>query len=212
MASQQVEISGSEVVSALVIEEPQLWWPNGMGEQPLYDVEVTLSDADGDTLDTWTRRIGLRTLVLERKQDEWGESFHFAANGLPFFAKGANWIPADTFATRLTEDDYARLIGDAVAANMNMLRVWGGGIYEDDIFYELCDEQGICVWQDFMFACATYPAFDDEYMANVKAEAEDNVRRIRHHASLALWCGNNELEQGLVGDEWTEYHHELGRL
>ncbi len=204
IATQTVEMSSDEVVSALVIEEPQLWWPNGMGDQPLYDVEVTLSNADGDVLDTWTRRIGLRTLVLERKPDEWGESFHFAVNGLPFFAKGANWIPADTFSTRLTEDDYARLIGDAVAANMNMLRVWGGGIYEDDIFYDLCDELGICVWQDFMFGCATYPAFDATYMANVKAEAEDNVRRIRHHACLALWCGNNELEQGLVGDEWTE--------
>jgi len=204
VTGQTVEISGSEVVSALTIENPQLWWPNGMGEQPLYNVEVILSTADGDTLDKWSRRIGLRTLVLERNKDEWGESFHFAVNGLPFFSKGANWIPADTFATRLTSEDYARLVGDAVAANMNMLRVWGGGIYEDNIFYDLCDELGICVWQDFMFGCATYPAFDAEYMANVKAEAEDNVRRIRHHASLALWCGNNELEQGLVGDEWTE--------
>ncbi|MEZ4720055.1 MAG: glycoside hydrolase family 2 protein [Caldilineaceae bacterium] len=140
-----------------------------------------------------------------REDDQWGESFCFAVNGVPFFAKGANWIPADTFATRLTPADYARLIDDAVAANMNMLRVWGGGIYEDDVFYDLCDERGICIWQDFIFACATYPTFDPEWMASVRAEAEDNVRRIRHHACLALWCGNNELEQGLVGDEWTAH-------
>ncbi|MCJ7751196.1 MAG: hypothetical protein MUQ65_08895, partial [Armatimonadetes bacterium] len=135
---------------------------------------------------------------------KWGESFQFAANGVPFFAKGANWIPADAFATRVTRERYEDLLKSAAEANMNMLRVWGGGIYEDDVFYDLCDELGICVWQDFMFSCSTYPTFEEDFMRQVRAEAEDNVRRLRHHACLALWCGNNELEQGLVGEDWTD--------
>ncbi|GAG18603.1 unnamed protein product, partial [marine sediment metagenome] len=188
----------------LPIKSPQLWWPNGMGSQPLYHVTVNLLDKDGSLLDTVVKRIGLRTLSLQRRRDRWGESFQFAVNGIPFFAKGANWIPADTFAPRLTGDDYAQLLESAAAAQMNMLRVWGGGIYEADIFYDLCDELGICIWQDFMFACATYPTFDRAFMENVRAEAEDNIRRLRHHPCIALWCGNNEMEQGLVGDEWND--------
>ncbi len=190
--------------AALVINEPNLWWPAGMGEQPLYNVTVTLHDSGENTLGTSEKRIGLRTLKLDRHEDEWGESFQFACNGIPYFAKGANWIPADVFAPRLTEADYDRLLNDTVSANMNMLRVWGGGLYEDDRFYDLCDEYGVTIWQDFIFACGVYPAYDGDFMANVKQEAADNVKRIRHHASLALWCGNNELEQGLVGDKWTD--------
>ncbi|MBN2238485.1 MAG: glycoside hydrolase family 2 protein [Dehalococcoidales bacterium] len=188
----------------LTIEQPELWWPNGMGDQPLYDVKVELREKNGTYLDSQVKRIGFRTLKLQRKKDRWGESFRFTVNGIPFFAKGANWIPADTFAARLTEEDYRQLVGDAAAANMNMLRVWGGGIYEPDLFYDLCDELGICVWQDFMFACATYPAFDDNFMENVRAEVTDNVSRLRHHPCIALWCGNNEMEQGWVGDEWND--------
>jgi beta-mannosidase len=195
---------------SLTIDNPELWWPNGMGKQPLYDITVSLLDKDGGLLDTTDRRIGLRTLRLERKKDRWGESFRFKVNGIPFFAKGANWIPADTFAPRLTRDDYTRLLESAAEANMNMLRVWGGGIYEEDSFYDTCDELGICVWQDFMFACSTYPTFDKEFMENVRAEAEDNIRHLRHHACLALWCGNNELEPGLVGDKWDENHMSWG--
>jgi beta-mannosidase len=193
---------GSRFACVLDVERPRLWWPNGLGDQPLYEVNVDLLDASGELLDTAARRIGLRELVLERKKDRWGESFFFRANGVPFFAKGANWIPADAFVTRVTAGDYRRLLGDAAAANMNMLRVWGGGIYEDDAFYNLCDELGICVWQDFMFACSGYPTFDAPFLSNVEAESRDTVRRLRHHPCLALWCGNNELEQGLVGDEW----------
>ena len=189
---------------ALNIPKPELWWPNGMGKQPLYMVAINLVSKEGTLLDNVTQRIGLRTLHLQRKADKWGESFQFAVNGVPFFAKGACWIPADTFAPHLKPEDYANLIQSAAEANMNMLRVWGGGFYEDDIFYNLCDELGICVWQDFMFACATYPAFDSSFMDNVRAEAEDNVRRLRHHPSIALWCGNNEMEQGWVGDEWND--------
>ncbi|MBC7234635.1 MAG: glycoside hydrolase family 2 protein [Chloroflexi bacterium] len=188
----------------LTVRDAQLWWPNGMGAQPLYLVQVNLLDEQGHVLDAESKRIGLRTLELQQEDDPWGRSFRFACNGVPFFAKGANWIPADVFAPRVRREDYRRLLGDAVAANMNMLRVWGGGIYEEDAFYDLCDELGICVWQDFIFACATYPTFDPEWMENVGVEAEQNVRRLRHHPCLALWCGNNELEQGLVGDEWSE--------
>ncbi|MBN1966526.1 MAG: glycoside hydrolase family 2 protein, partial [Anaerolineae bacterium] len=188
----------------LAVSDPQLWWPNGMGEQPFYTVTAELLDHTGQCLDSQARRIGLRTLRLDRHTDEWGESFQFEVNGVPFFAKGANWIPADTFAPRLTRADYVRLLESAAEVHINMLRIWGGGIYESDLFYDLCDELGLCVWQDFMFACATYPTFDEAYMANVQAEAEDNVRRLRHHPCLAMWCGNNELEQGLVCPEWTD--------
>jgi len=188
----------------LLVTKPRLWWPNGLGDQPLYDVALELRDADGAVLDTWTGRIGLRTLRLDRRKDRWGESFRFVVNGVAFFVRGANWVPADVFPTRLGRDDYARLIADAAEANMNMLRVWGGSIYEPDVFYDLCDELGLCVWQDFMFACSAYPAFDEQFMASVAAEARDNVRRLRHHPSMALWCGNNELEQGLVAQRWTD--------
>src|SRR5262249_20569246 len=132
-----------------------------------------------------------------------------------FFAKGANWIPADTFATRVTEQHYRDLLQSAADANMNMLRVWGGGIYEQDVFYDICDELGICVWQDFMFACACYPTFDRAFMQNVRAEAEQVVRHLRHHACIALWCGNNELEMGLCGPKWTLHQmpwREAGKL
>ncbi|HOE95446.1 MAG TPA: glycoside hydrolase family 2 protein [Candidatus Sumerlaeota bacterium] len=195
---------GAGAVS-LIVRQPELWWPNGMGDQPLYDVAVELLDAGGSVLDTQRKRIGLRTLNVRRRKDRWGESFEFVVNRVPFFAKGADWIPADVFAPRLTRDDYARLLGDAAAVHMNMLRVWGGGIYEDDAFYAICDELGLCVWQDMMFSCATYPTFDEGWMANVEAEARDNIRRLRHHPAIALWCGNNEVEFSVfVGDQWTE--------
>lgn len=198
------EIGSDRADVALRIENPELWWPNGMGSQPLYDVSVTLRDGGGGELDAAVRRIGLRTLRLDRHPDQWGESFQFVVNGVPFFAKGANWIPADAFVPRISRADYRRLVDDAAAANMNMLRLWGGGIWERDEFYEACDERGICVWHDFLFACSAYPTFDGGFLANVEAEARENVRRLRHHPSIALWCGNNELEQGLVGDAWTE--------
>jgi beta-mannosidase len=194
----------TSTTAALTITAPQLWWPNNLGAQPLYEVKVELLGADGAVTDTTTRRIGLRTLLLDRHPDQWGESFQFVVNGVPFFAKGGNWIPSDTFANAVTAERYRDLLMSVKTANMNMLRVWGGGIYELDVFYELCDELGICIWHDFMFACSTYPAFDEDFLRNVRAEAEDNVRRLRHHPSIALWCGNNELEQGLVGPAWTE--------
>jgi beta-mannosidase len=183
----EIVLGAGKGKAGLLVEKPELWWPAGMGEQPLY---------------------------LVRKKDRWGETFEFHANGRPFFAKGANWIPADVFASRVTGERYAGLLRDAVRANMNMIRVWGGGVYEDDRFYDLCDEMGICVWQDFMFACESYPTFDRAFMENVRREAEDNVRRLRHHPSVALWCGNNELEMFVVPNRmtWAEYGKLFDRM
>jgi beta-mannosidase len=184
----------------LPIPDPALWWVRGLGDQPLYTVRVALRTADGAPLDAWERQIGLRTLTLERHPDGAGETFYFACNGVPFFAKGANWIPATAYPGQAV--DYAPLIDAAAAAHMNMLRVWGGGVYEEDAFYDLCDRYGIAVWQDFMFACGTYPTDDAAFMANVEAEARDTLRRLRHHPCLALWCGNNEIEQGMSDPAW----------
>ena len=178
--------------SKIVIEHPQLWWPNGQGSQPLYRLEVEVVRKDGFTIGLWTRRLGLRTVKLDRHADEWGESFQFVVNGRPVFAKGANWIPAHSFVAGLKRADYERDLTSAVQANMNMVRVWGGGIYENEDFYDICDELGLLVWQDFMFACTRYPA-DTAFEASVRAEAEYQVRRLRHRACLALWCGNNEV-------------------
>jgi len=188
----------------LDIRNAQLWWPAGLGDQPLYEVNIDLQQ-ERNTIHRTSRRMGMRILKLERKKDEYGETFQFVINGIPIFAKGANWIPADALLPRLSRVEYARLVKAAVVANMNMLRVWGGGIYESDAFYDLYDEYGICVWQDFMFACATYPTFDHAWLDNVRTEIAQNVSRLRHHPCLALWCGNNELEQGLVGDEWSNH-------
>lgn len=180
----------------IVISKPELWWCNGLGEQPLYTVCINLVDRDsGACKDVIEKRIGLRTIELDTSKDTWGSQFRFVINGVPIFAKGANWIPTDTFVTRTTLEDLEFYIESAKWANMNMIRVWGGGHYESDSFYDLCDEKGILVWQDFAFACSCYPADEPEFIEEVHAEAVDNIKRIRHHASLALWCGNNENEQ-----------------
>ncbi|MFZ5495662.1 MAG: beta-mannosidase [Verrucomicrobiota bacterium] len=176
------------------IAKAKLWWPNGHGAQPLYAVELTVTGRDGAVIGRWSKRIGLRTLVLDRHKDKAGETFQFVVNGRPVFAKGANWIPAHSFVAGLTRADYARDLTSAAQAHMNMLRVWGGGIYESDDFYDLCDELGLMVWQDFMFACAIYPG-DAAFLRSVRTEARHQIRRLRHHACLALWCGNNEIAQ-----------------
>jgi beta-mannosidase len=190
----------SGVGARVTIAKPRLWWPSGQGDQPLYDLEVDVAGPDGKAIGTWRRRIGLRTIALDRHADKWGESFQFVVNGRPVFAKGANWIPAGTFVAGLGRADYARDLRAAVAANMNMVRVWGGGIYESEDFYDLCDELGLLVWQDFMFACTLYPG-DAAFIASSRAEAQYQVGRLRHRASLALWCGNNEI--------WSINAHEL---
>lgn len=184
------------------IESPEWWWPNGMGEQPLYNVEVDLL-VDGKSVHAMAERIGLRTIELVTDPDEHGNTFHFVVNGRPLFMKGANYIPQDSFLDRVTPERYAHVIQSAVDANMNMLRVWGGGIYEKDLFYELCDEKGILVWQDFMFACSMYPG-DSLFLENVRQEAIDNVKRLRNHPSIALWCGNNENLSAWYRWGWRE--------
>ncbi len=178
------------------VEKPKLWWCNGLGEQPLYDLTIDLVEAKDEkvVLDSHKRRIGLRTIRLDNEPDQWGRNFRFLVNEVPIFAKGGDWIPSDSFVTRTTREDLDFYIKSARDANMNMLRVWGGGYYESDIFYDLCDEYGILVWQDFAFACAEYPLNDTAFLENVKLEVVDNVRRLRHHPSLALWCGNNEIK------------------
>jgi len=178
---------------AFHIRKPELWWPAGHGSQPLYEIEITLIER-GEVVDTWQRRIGLRTIVLDRHADEFGETFQFVVNGRAIFAKGANWIPAHSFVTEVGRQDYDDLLTSAVEANMNMIRVWGGGIYEMEEFYDLCDEKGLLVWQDFMFACALYPG-TKEFLRSVEQEARHQVTRLAHRACLALWCGNNEIEQ-----------------
>ncbi len=183
----------------VTIPNPQLWWPNGYGPskenaQPLYQIDVELLSGEDERIDSRKFNLGLRTIELRQEADDVGRSFTFVVNGQPIFCKGANWIPADSFPTRVTPERLENLIRAAAETHQNMLRVWGGGYYEQDAFYELCDRYGILVWQDFQFACATYPLDDQAYLENVRGEVVENVRRLRHHPSLALWCGNNEVE------------------
>lgn len=177
----------------VVIDQPRLWWTADLGDQPLYSLTVELFDGDR-LLGRSQRRVGLRTVALDQSPDpdEPGTTlFRFVLNGAPIFAKGACWVPSSSFVGDLDDGAYDRLIGQAVGANMNMIRIWGGGIYEPDLFYDLCDRKGVLVWQDFMFACAHYPD-DDAFQTSVRAEIEEQVRRLRNHPCLALWCGNNE--------------------
>ena len=190
------------IETEVTIDRPKRWWPNGLGEQHLYGVEAALS-VDGAARDGLGVRIGLRTLEVIHRSDDAGKSFTICVNGAPVFMKGANYVPSDSFPSRATEERYRWLVQSAADANMNMLRVWGGGIYEDDRFYDLCDEVGILVWQDFMFACSMYPG-DEAFVENVRQEAIQNVRRLRRHPSLALWAGNNEIEAAWARWGWQE--------
>lgn len=174
------------------VKNPQLWWPNGLGDQPLYTVTVQLKE-NGELLEESKKRIGLRTLTIHREKDEWGESFAHEVNGIRFFGMGANYIPEDNVVSRITPERTRRLLEDSKACHFNVIRVWGGGWYPNDFFYDLCDELGLVVWQDMMYACANYN-LTDEFEESITAETVENVRRIRHHACLGLWCGNNEME------------------
>jgi beta-mannosidase len=195
----------NELRLEVVIDKPERWWPNGLGAQRLYTLETSLV-MGGVSRGERQTRIGLRTLEVVNRHDAGGKSFTVVVNGAPVFMKGANWIPADSFVTRVTEEKYRSLLQSAASSNMNMLRVWGGGIYEDDRFYEICDELGLLVWQDFMFACSMYPG-DAPFLDNVRQEAIENVRRLRNHPSLALWAGNNEIEAAWQQWGWTFKFH-----
>lgn len=199
----QLEAGQNKVTLELAIDQPKLWWSRGLGDPHQYAFTAQLKEA-GQLASEEKVTTGLRSARLVREPDEHGSSFYIELNGVPVFAKGANHIPNDSFVTEVTEERYRYEIESAIAANMNMLRVWGGGIYEPDVFYRLCDEYGILVWQDFMFACSMYPG-DEEFLANVKQEAIDNVKRLRSHPSVVLWCGNNEIDYA-----WAHFNPRAG--
>ncbi|TDB73809.1 glycoside hydrolase family 2 protein [Micromonospora sp. KC723] len=214
---ERVTVSGDTAHVTVLVPDARLWWPVGYGDQPLYELTITLL-ADGEPVDTDRRRIGFRTVTVDTEPDETGTPFTFVVNGTRVFVKGANWIPDDHFLTRITPERLARRIDQAVDANMNMLRVWGGGIYETDDFYDTCDERGVMVWQDFPFACAFY-AEEEPLRGEVEAEARENITRLVAHPSLVLWNGNNEnlpaytdwgWRDGLQGRSWgIGYYTEL---
>ena len=192
------KVTGRGVLSAeFTVESPRLWYPNNLGDQPLYELAATTGDS------TLRRQIGLRTVELVTDPDDVGTSMYFKVNGLPVFCKGADWIPCDAMPRRQTPEVYRRLVGDAAAAGMNMLRVWGGGQYENEVFYDLCDEYGVMLWQDLMFACMEYPS-SPNFLALVVPEVEYQVKRLRDHASIVLWCGDNEVP-GLLKGEGMEF-------
>ncbi len=194
---------GDGKLCEIIIDNPELWWPAGFGKQPLYKVEVTLCGKDIEP-DRWTGDIGLRTLTICRESDldGNGESFCHIVNGVKIFAMGADYIPEDNLLPRRSPERTRRLLEDARLANMNTIRVWGGGYYPDDWFYDICDELGLLVWQDCMFACAVYD-LTEEFEKNIREEITDNVRRLRRHPSLALWCGNNEMEDFVRQGTWV---------
>ena len=204
-SSIEVEVAGKRFGTAVneeqntysipvTIDNPSFWWPHNLGTPHLYTVDVRLKN-DGSVLDAKQLKHGVRTVELVTEPDALGTSFYFKINGTPVYMKGANYIPQNSLQNRVVDADYDKLLSNVVDANMNMLRVWGGGIYEDDLFYERCDEKGILVWQDFMYACAMYPG-DDAFLENAKQEATDQLIRLRNHPSIVLWCGNNESSEG----------------
>lgn len=193
-------VLSQETDGSIVVEKPELWFPRGFGRQPLYVVKAKLFDGD-ELLDVWERRIGLRTMTVNREKTEWGEYFAHEVNGVKIFAMGADYVPEDNILSRVTEERTRRLLEDAALANHNTVRVWGGGYYLDDYFYDICDELGLLVWQDFMYACASYE-LNDDFEENITAETHEVILRLRHHACLALWCGNNEMETQTLDKAW----------
>lgn len=194
------EIDGQKIIldggrGQVTVKNPRLWWPNGYGEQYLYELKISLYK--GETLlDAVNKKIGLREITLCREDDEWGQEFCFSVNGVKIFAMGANYVPMDSLRSRMTPERTERLIKDCVFANFNCVRVWGGAFYPDDYFYDYCDKYGLIVWQDFMIACANV-WLRDEWTEEFTEEAIYNIKRIRHHASLGLLCGNNEMEEAI---------------
>ena len=197
-----VSANNNPAVLTSSIHNPKLWWPNGYGNQPLYKVQVELLDEDGTVLETITKRIGLRTLTISQEKDLWGKEFAFCVNGVKIFAMGGNYIPEDCIYSRITPELQEYLLESCKRANFNCVRVWGGGYYPSDHFYDLCDEMGLIVWQDLMFACNVYD-LTEEFEDNITKEITENVKRLRHHASLALWCGNNEMEMFVKQGTWV---------
>jgi len=189
----KVNITKSGNIAAeFEVANPNLWWPNGEGNQDLYNLSISIVDKENKIIDAVEKKAGIRTVELIQKEKN-ENTFKLRINGKDIFAKGVDWIPADSFLPRITNEKYLKLLTLAKDANMNMVRVWGGGIYENELFYNLCDELGLLVWQDFMFACGSYPEHED-FIQNVKEEVNQNVAKLQHHPSIAVWCGNNENE------------------
>ncbi|MFJ4922773.1 glycosyl hydrolase 2 galactose-binding domain-containing protein [Streptomyces sp. NPDC088725] len=210
---------GASATLAVTVPDADLWWPRGYGRQPLHDCVVTLHDESGAVIDRWSRRVGFRTVALDTSPDEHGTGFTLVINGERIFARGVNWIPDDVFPSRISPRRYRERLTQAAEAGVDLVRVWGGGIYESDDFYDVCDELGLMVWQDFLFACAAYPE-EQPLRSEIEAEARENVTRLMPHASLVLWNGNNEnlwgfrdwgWEQRLAGASWGEGYY-LGLL
>ena len=197
----KLEKGHNHIQKTIYVKKPDLWWPTGHGKQPLYTFFVEIFS--NKTFINKNKKIGIRNVYIKREQDAKGESFEIHVNEVPIFSKGANWIPADSFTTRLDKNDYEKLIIAAKDANMNTLRIWGGGIYEPEIFYELCDKYGILVWQDFMFACSMYPA-DKKFLTSVEKEVRYQISRLKSYACIILWCGNNEIASGWLSWGWKE--------
>ncbi|HEY1179394.1 MAG TPA: glycoside hydrolase family 2 TIM barrel-domain containing protein, partial [Phytomonospora sp.] len=208
IAGERVEarVEDGEFLVEVDVPDAELWWPRGYGEQPLYGLDVELLDGEGTVHDTWSRRVGFRTVALDTALDEHGRRYTVEVNGRPIWVRGVNWIPDDVFVSGITRDRLAARFAQAVDANVNFLRVWGGGIYESEDFYELADELGLLVGQDFLFACAAYPE-EQPIAGHVEAEARDNVVRLASHPSLVLWTGNNE---NIWGHEDWGWKDELG--
>lgn len=200
--TRKVVKGGNRLSFSLKKNDIELWWPNGYGSQPMYKFILECSDR------RLLKKIGFRTLETISAEDTIGKSLYFRINGVDIFSKGANWIPVDALPSGQTDDKYRQLITDSAEANMNMLRVWGGGQYEKDIFYDLCDEMGILVWQDMMFACSVYPA-DEKFLKNVDMEIKYQIQRLKHHPSIAIWCGNNENVGALTWFEETKKNRDL---
>ena len=194
LSSFEISPNQSQYEIPFMIKNPKLWWTHNLGDPFLYDIDIELK-LGSKKIERYTKKLGIRTIELITEKDSIGESFYFKLNGKPVYMKGANYIPQKIMHPEIVQEKYVKLIDDVVSANMNMLRVWGGGIYEDNFFYQLCDAKGVLVWQDFMFACAMYPG-DPNFIENAKQEAVENVKRLRQHPSIALWCGNNENSEG----------------
>jgi len=208
----QLQTGENRLHSTLEVSNANLWWPVGYGSQPLYTLEATFTSSQLSQPVSDTRTVGFRVAELvtspEKYSNKTGSPMYFRVNGVPIFAKGSNFVPMDSFENKITKEDLLRLVQSTLDANMNIIRVWGGGIYQHDEFYNLCDEKGIMVWQEFMFACAMYPR-DSEFLATTAAEVTHQVQRLAHHPSVILWSGNNENEAAF---DWFEPSRNNPRL